>query len=165
MVALIVELSRQYEPAFPAGCEPDMVEEVRKLANDGRKARAKHDRTKQRACFRDILHFLERNVSPERVIKFGHETLTLDSWCRHHRYNMLRKLFGSGLNVQLKENGLIRDVLDLGPKVDEQSNPYRTTVKSNIRFSPAVTSKERAVARVKHRQEKQSFRLEQEFCE
>uniref|UniRef100_A0A182NPE0 Uncharacterized protein n=1 Tax=Anopheles dirus TaxID=7168 RepID=A0A182NPE0_9DIPT len=137
-IALMVELGRQHEPSnILAESLPATIGEVQKLAIDARRYRAKHDRMTQ---------------LPERCIKFDHEKLALDSWLEHLN-NRLRKLFGSGLNVQLKENCLVRDLLHLGPKVDEPSKQHRTT-------SNAATSKDRTVARAEHRQSKQSLGLE-----
>lgn len=50
-------------------------------------------------------------------IRFGQEVLCLDSWCRRRQYDAMCQALGSGLNLHLAENELLRDVFQLGPKL------------------------------------------------
>lgn len=50
-------------------------------------------------------------------VRFGQEVLCLDSWCRRRQYDAMCQTLGSGLNLHLAENELLRDVFQLGPKL------------------------------------------------
>lgn len=50
-------------------------------------------------------------------IKFGQEVLVLDSWSRHKQYDSLCHVLGSGLNIHLTENELLRDIFQLGDRL------------------------------------------------
>lgn len=82
-------------------------------------------------------------------MRFGQECLSLDTWCRKKQYDAFRQVsnqfrglvrgsvlshnlligfigvqaLGSGMNLHLKENDLLRDVLHLGEKVSSMSSP------------------------------------------
>lgn len=59
--------------------------------------------------------FLQDGDSPVLKIKFStFESLEIDSWYADLIYNALCKVVGAGINAQLKENTLVRDVLGLG---------------------------------------------------
>jgi hypothetical protein len=57
---------------------------------------------------------VEENDAPEIVVKFGHERLILDSWCKKRQYDSFCNIFGSGMNKHLTENELLRDIFNLG---------------------------------------------------
>lgn len=52
--------------------------------------------------------------SPDELIKFGQESIDLDSWVRRRQYSALREVLGSGTNTHLKENSLLREIFGLG---------------------------------------------------
>uniref|UniRef100_A0ABD2XLC0 Uncharacterized protein n=1 Tax=Trichogramma kaykai TaxID=54128 RepID=A0ABD2XLC0_9HYME len=94
-----------------------MVETLKELATESNKFRAKKDKTVQRATFRDILRYIEEDITPETRIRFGKETLLLNGWCARSRYNAFCRLLGPGINIHLAENQVLRDVFDLGNKI------------------------------------------------
>lgn len=55
--------------------------------------------------------------TPNIQIRFGQEALVLDSWCRKKQYDAFCAVLGSGVNLHLAENELVRDVLELGPRL------------------------------------------------
>ncbi|XP_053677876.1 interferon-related developmental regulator 2 [Anopheles nili] len=156
-LALMFELGRQHDDEFLEDELPELIEAVQKLATDAHKYRAKRDRKVQRATFRDVLHYLEEDISPEICIKFGRELLVLNTWAIHHQYTCLRNALGFGMNVHLSENMFVREVLQLGPKVDEPER-HRKTVKAEQRFINAAAFKARTISRGKNR-DKRSFAL------
>uniref|UniRef100_A0AAG5DVN2 Interferon-related developmental regulator N-terminal domain-containing protein n=1 Tax=Anopheles atroparvus TaxID=41427 RepID=A0AAG5DVN2_ANOAO len=156
-IALLFELGRQHDDEFLEEELPEVIEAAQKLATDAHKYRAKRDRKVQRATFRDVLHYLEEDVSPEISIKFGREMLLLNSWGMHHQYTCLRNALGFGMNVHLSENLFVREVLQLGAKIDEPER-LRKTVKAEQRFLNAAAFKARTITRGKNR-DKRSFAI------
>ena len=53
---------------------------LQELSKDSSKHRAKKDRRQQRACFRDIVRGVEEGEPPSSKIRFGTESLTMDTW-------------------------------------------------------------------------------------
>uniref|UniRef100_A0A182SKY9 Interferon-related developmental regulator N-terminal domain-containing protein n=1 Tax=Anopheles maculatus TaxID=74869 RepID=A0A182SKY9_9DIPT len=156
-LALMFELGRQHDDEFLEDELPELIEAAQKLATDAHKYRAKRDRKVQRATFRDVLHYLEEDISPEIGIKFGRELLVLNTWAIHHQYTCLRNALGFGMNVHLADNVFVREVLQLGPKMDEPER-LRKTVKAEQRFINAAAFKARTISRGKNR-DKRSFAL------
>lgn len=116
-IALVLECGRSHDDDFLEEDLPDLTEATKKLATDSNKFRAKRDRKTQRATFRDVLRYLEEDISPEINIRFGvKESLILDNWALHHQYTTLCSAMGSGMNVHLAENDFLRDILQLGDK-------------------------------------------------
>lgn len=156
-IALLFEIGRQHDDEFLEEQLSEVIEATQKLATDAHKYRAKRDRKVQRATFRDVLHYLEEDVSPEISIKFGRELLLLNSWAIHHQYTCLRNALGFGMNVHLSENLFVREVLQLGVKIDEPER-LRKTVKAEQRFLNAAAFKARTISRSKNR-DKRSFAI------
>ena len=55
---------------------------IQQLATESSRYTARKERNQQRSRFRDILQTLEGGVVPEREVKFGVESLQLDSWAK-----------------------------------------------------------------------------------
>lgn len=149
-LALILESGRSHDEDFLEPDLPELIEATQKLATDAHKYRAKRDRKVQRATFRDVLRYLEEDISPEISIKFNKETLLLDTWSLHHQYICLRNALGFGMNVHLAENGFLRDVLQLGAKLDELERNAKAA-KAEKKFINAAAFKARTITRGKNR--------------
>ncbi|XP_019544632.1 interferon-related developmental regulator 2 [Aedes albopictus] len=149
-IALILESGRSHDDTFLDDELPDLIEATQKLATDAHKYRAKRDRKVQRATFRDVHRYLEEDISPEISIKFGKETLLLDTWSLHHQYICLRNALGFGMNVHLAENEFLRDVLELGAKMDELERSLKVA-KAEKKFINAAAFKARTITRGKNR--------------
>jgi Interferon-related developmental regulator (IFRD) len=127
-IALILELGREHDEDFLEDHLPDLVDATKQLATDSQKFRAKRDRRQQRATFRDVLRYVEEDISPEIRIKYGKESTTLDTWAIHHQYTSLCTAMGNGINTHLIENDFVRDVLGLGEKIDENCKTGKSTL-------------------------------------
>ncbi|XP_058444575.1 interferon-related developmental regulator 2 [Malaya genurostris] len=149
-LALILESGRSHDEDFLNDELNDLIEATQKLATDAHKYRAKRDRKVQRATFRDVHRYLEEDISPEISIKFGKETLLLDTWSLHHQYICLRNALGFGMNVHLAENGFLRDVLQLGAKMDDLERNSKMA-KAEKKFINAAAFKARSINRGKNR--------------
>uniref|UniRef100_A0A182TFB6 Interferon-related developmental regulator N-terminal domain-containing protein n=1 Tax=Anopheles melas TaxID=34690 RepID=A0A182TFB6_9DIPT len=149
-LALMHELLCQHDSSFLGGDLPDLLNTIRKLSTDAYRFQGKRGRKLQRITFRDVLLYLQEGVVPEMRIKFGDETLLLNSWMMHQRYDCLKDVLGMAMNVQLEENALVRDLLKLGPKVDRIVRHPRGRIEKDFRHSFDV-SKERSIARGKER--------------
>lgn len=109
VIALLLESGRGHDEDFLEEYIPELIEMTKLLATDSQKFRAKRERKQQRATFRDVLHYVEEEISPEIAIQVGNgvtkEQLILDSWSVSHQYNQICNALGSGMNIHLLENG------------------------------------------------------------
>ncbi|XP_022226318.2 interferon-related developmental regulator 2 isoform X2 [Drosophila obscura] len=153
-IALILESGRAHDDDFLEEEIAELSEAVKQLATDSHKYRAKRDRKAQRATFRDVLRYLEEDISPEINIRFGTESLTLDAWSIHHQYSALCTVMGPGMTSQLQENEFIRDIFELGAR------PTNTGINGNAKIKPtklerhlvnAAAFKARSISRGKNR--------------
>ncbi|XP_016945325.2 interferon-related developmental regulator 2 [Drosophila suzukii] len=153
-IALILESGRSHDEDFLEDDIAELSEAVKQLATDSHKYRAKRDRKAQRATFRDVLRYLEEDISPEISIRFGHESLTLDSWSIHHQYSAMCTVMGPGMTSQLQENEFIRDIFQLGAR------PTNTGINGNAKVKQsklerhlvnAAAFKARSITRGKNR--------------
>lgn len=117
VVALCYEMLRRVDDNFEADEEDVLCAKLKELATDSHKYRAKKDRKQQRSSFRDILHTVEDKDYPDIQIKFGQEVLEIDSWASKRQYDSFCAVLGSGMNLHLTENDLIREMFDLGPPI------------------------------------------------
>ncbi|KAH8306657.1 hypothetical protein KR044_005611, partial [Drosophila immigrans] len=153
-IALILESGRAHDENFLEEHISELCDAVKQLATDSAKYRAKRDRKTQRATFRDVLRYLEEDISPEINIRFGNDALTLDSWSIHHQYSALCTVMGPGMTSQLQENEFIRDIFQLGPR------PTNTGINGNVKAKQsklerhlvnAAAFKARSITRGKNR--------------
>ena len=113
-IALLYEICREADAEFELDNHYDLIDKLKQLATDHQKFRAKKDRRVQRSSFRDILKTVEDGRSPSEVIKFSRERLCLDSWCKKRQYDSFCPILGSGMNLHLTQNDLLRDIFSMG---------------------------------------------------
>uniref|UniRef100_A0A182PW68 Interferon-related developmental regulator N-terminal domain-containing protein n=1 Tax=Anopheles epiroticus TaxID=199890 RepID=A0A182PW68_9DIPT len=153
-IALMHELFHQHDPTLLQHDLPSLLDTVRKLSTDAYRFQAKQGRKLQRITFRDVLHYLQQNVVPLLRIKVGDETLLLHSWTMHVHYSAVKEMLGPALNIHLKDNPLIRDILKMDPKRMESAcakRPAGRMTKKAEQRSNRATSKERSIRRGKER--------------
>ncbi|XP_068997184.1 interferon-related developmental regulator 2 isoform X1 [Embiotoca jacksoni] len=114
-IALLVELGRDIEREFEVEDGESLCECLKSLATDGNKHRAKNDRRKQRSIFREVLHYIENEDFTEEKIRFGVESVYIDSWMRRRIYDAFKEIQESGVRHHLQFNPLLRDIFGLGP--------------------------------------------------
>lgn len=116
-IALVFELAQEMEEGL---CHRDtefLRAQLKVLATENSKHRAKTERQKQRSVFRDVLRFIESGEHLEETIRFGLECLYLDSWACQRTYQAFREVLGSGICHHLQNNELLREIFSLGPPV------------------------------------------------
>jgi Interferon-related developmental regulator (IFRD)/Interferon-related protein conserved region len=154
-IALLLECGRYHDEEFLEEYLPDLIEATKQLATDSQKFRAKRDRKQQRATFRDVLHYVEDDTLPDITIQVGSgvakEQLILDSWSIHHQYNCICNALGSGMNIHLLDNDFLRDVFQMGIKVDVAQVKLKALSKNEKRAIQAASFKARTLARSKNR--------------
>jgi hypothetical protein len=154
-IALLLERGRRHDEEFLEEYIDDLVETTKLLATDSQKFRAKRDRKQQRATFRDVLHYVEEEISPEIAIQVGNgitkEQLVLDTWSSIHQYNSICNALGSGMNIHLLENDFLRDVFEMGIKVDATQASANKLSKNEKRAIQAASFKARTITRGKNR--------------
>ncbi|KAM6413966.1 interferon-related developmental regulator 2 [Rhynochetos jubatus] len=114
-IALVFELAQDLEEDL---CHQDtefLRAQLKVLATESNKYRAKTDRRKQRSIFRDILRFIESGEYQEETVRFGLECMYLDSWARQRTYQAFKEVLGSGIRHHLQNNELLREIFGLGP--------------------------------------------------
>uniref|UniRef100_A0A3Q3ETU6 Interferon-related developmental regulator 2 n=1 Tax=Labrus bergylta TaxID=56723 RepID=A0A3Q3ETU6_9LABR len=115
-IALLVELGRDIEENFEVEDSDSLCECLKSLATDGNKHRAKNDRRKQRSIFREVSITLRYNEDfTEERIRFGVESVYIDSWMRRRIYDAFKEIQESGVSHHLQFNPLLRDIFGLGP--------------------------------------------------
>ncbi|XP_030240336.1 interferon-related developmental regulator 2 [Drosophila navojoa] len=161
-IALILESGRAHDENFLEEEIGEMCDAVKQLATDSHKYRAKRDRKAQRATFRDVLRYLEEDISPEISIRFGHDSLTLDAWSIHHQYSALCAVMGPGMTSQLQENEFIRDIFQLGPRPNNMGINGNAKVKQSKlerHLVNAAAFKARSITRGKNRDKRSAVVL------
>ncbi|CAG0885768.1 unnamed protein product [Darwinula stevensoni] len=113
-LALCYEILRENDEEFELECHSALCSTLKELATDSSKFRAKKERKQQRSSFREILRTIQERESPCIRVRFGREVLELDSWRRRLQYDNLCTLLGSGMNLHLSQNELVRDIFNLG---------------------------------------------------
>jgi len=156
-IALILEFAYQYDEEFlPDGLD-SLIESLKQLATDSTKSRSKKDRKEQRSSFRDILRTVEDAEPPNEKVKFGQEVLYLDSWDRKLQYEWFAKVLGSGMNLHLTSNFVLREVFELGaplPAYDPLSSNKMS--KSERNAANQLAFKLRTQSRSKNRDKRSS---------
>ncbi|KAI5722576.1 hypothetical protein M8J76_010526 [Diaphorina citri] len=158
-IALLLEQSRSSRDGLydEDGVDNELVDKLRALATDSHKYRAKKDRKTQRSSFRDILRFVENDEPPNIQIRFGQESLSLDSWVRKKQYDAFCTILASGINLHLSENELVRDVLDLGEKLSPLNTAALKQSKQERQMMNAAAFKARCISRGKNRDKRSAL--------
>uniref|UniRef100_A0A914UUU0 Interferon-related developmental regulator 1 n=1 Tax=Plectus sambesii TaxID=2011161 RepID=A0A914UUU0_9BILA len=94
------------------------LEKLELLATDSLKYRAKRDRRVQRCSFRQVYTAIKERDVPSLTIKFGGETLELDSWSSKLIYDSMCQALRGGMNAHLKRNLILRDIFELGAPIN-----------------------------------------------
>ncbi|KAL1454446.1 hypothetical protein WDU94_010701 [Cyamophila willieti] len=159
-IALLLEQQRGGSADYDEDEEEEMnslVEKLRALATDSHKYRAKKDRKTQRSSFRDILRYVESGESPNIQIRFGQESLQVDSWVRKKQYDAFCTVLGSGVNLHLSENDLVRDVLQLGARISPLNIASLKQSKQERHLMNAASFKARCLSRAKNRDKRSAL--------
>lgn len=102
------------------------------LATTSSKRQSKHSRKEQHHTFREVLATISSpssHAAPSETIKFGktNQVLYITTWWQITRLNHFRRILGSGLQVHLKKNAVVRHLLDYDgpppPNSDDESDP------------------------------------------
>lgn len=70
-------------------------------------------------------------MTPEIQIRFGKESLMLNTWSIHIQYQKMCDVIGPGITTHLTENELVRDILQLGPRI---MNPNNVSVQKQTKL-------------------------------
>lgn len=159
-LAMIFELGRLEIENFADDVALELTDSLKRLATDSHKYRAKKDRKQQRATFRDILQFIENDTIAEVQVKFAKEVLILDTWTKRRQYDAICSILGSGMNIHLSENELLRDIFQMVSPINSQdlNNRNQSQLEKNQRKSlNAANFKARTLSRAKNRDKRSDF--------
>ncbi|XP_054707038.1 interferon-related developmental regulator 2-like [Uloborus diversus] len=126
-LAIFYELARQCRVDLEDYDVDILCDKLRMLATDSQKFRAKKDRRQQRSSFRDILRAIEVQEPLDIRIKMGKELLYIESWCHKRQYDAFCQVLGSGMNLHLKQNELLRDIFDLGEPLNDDGSFFKSS--------------------------------------
>lgn len=140
-LAIMCEIIKSQNEDITGDDFDDLCDKLRELVNDTQKSRGKRDLRQQRSNFREILASIEEDEVPSLIIKFGKERLVLESWSRRRLYDAFCEIFGTGLNLHLAENEVIRDIFGLGavlvhmdlPRAKRSDNSYENMIADKTR--------------------------------
>lgn len=135
-LAAMCEIIRAHNSDITPEDFVELCEKLRDLMTDTQKSRGKKDMRQQRSNFREILAAIEEDETPNQIVKFGRERLALESWCRRRQYDAFCDVLGTGINVHLSENEVLRDIFNLGaviihmdlPRVKRSDNSYENMI-------------------------------------
>lgn len=142
--AAVIAMGESYR--FPN--HTHLLELLALLSTDSLKFRAKKDRRVQRFTFRQIYQTIKDQEAPYMKVKFGNETLELDSCGKKLLYDLACRVLHGGMNTQLKSNLLLRDLFDLGPVREDL--PTKVSKLHRMAIQNAV-NKSRELQRAKQR--------------
>ena len=114
-IALLLELAD--DDVLNINQIDDLYDNLQTLATDSQKSKSKKVLREQRSNFRQILHTFVGDGYSKELIKFGQERLIISSWQQKRYYDTFCSVIGSGLNLHLSQNTLLRDIFDLGPVI------------------------------------------------
>lgn len=116
-IAMLLESGRFHEENFLEDNLDVLLQQTKRLATSKSKFVAKKDSKVLRATFRDVLAYLDDDVSPNIIVRFNdlREVLLIETWSYHHLYVALCSAIGPGITTHFTENEFLRDVLQLGP--------------------------------------------------
>ncbi|ESO89864.1 hypothetical protein LOTGIDRAFT_192392 [Lottia gigantea] len=149
-LALLYELARETDEEFEGDDIERLCELLKNLATDCQKSQARKDRKQQRSSFRDILRAIEEADSPRTLVKFGSEQVLLNSWSRKKQYDIFCHVMGTGVNLHLQFNELLRQIFDLGPVIPVGAVRTKLSKFERNQYK-AAAFKARTKARSKHR--------------
>lgn len=73
----------------------------------------------------------KEDISPDIQIRFGNETLDMDTWSESIQYDQLCEIIGPGITTHLNENEFIRDIFQLGTKLIQANNSTSNKLKQS----------------------------------
>lgn len=114
-IATFYEMARSNDEYFKLEKHYDLCEKLSAMAKVSAKNKAKKDSKQQRSSFRDIYKAIQDEEMPFLKKKIGLNTLQIESWILKRQYDSFCQTLGSGMNLHLNENELLRDIFDLPP--------------------------------------------------
>ncbi|KFV73816.1 Interferon-related developmental regulator 2, partial [Dryobates pubescens] len=152
-IALIFELAQDLEEDSYYQDTEFLCAQLKILATESNKYRAKTDRRKQHSIFRDILRFIENGEYQEETVRFGLECIYLDSWARQRTYQAFKEVLGAGICHHLQNNDLLREIFGLGPPLVLDAATVKTSKVSrfekHLYNSAAFKARTKARSRVR----------------
>ncbi|CAD6193556.1 unnamed protein product [Caenorhabditis auriculariae] len=132
-LAFLTELVGENRPGFTFPNHQHVLEILERLVSESTKSKAKRDKRIQRLTFREVYAFMKSSDdAPSVSIKFGKESLVLDTCSIKLFYDLCCEVLRGGMLRQLQQNEALRDVFDLGPV------PLETTGRENKALKMAI---------------------------
>jgi hypothetical protein len=150
-MALLLEAAYDHDEDYVPDNFTELLSELKQLSTDSSKSKSKKDRKEQRSSFRDVLRAVEEAEQPAQTIKFGKETLRLESWFSKIQYDWFCKMMGTGINTHLSTNLMLREIFELGPTMNQMDADSHKLTKTQRNAANQQAFKARTQQRSKHR--------------
>lgn len=72
--------------------------------------------------FSNLCFIPQEGISPDIQIRFGKESLIINTWSTSIQYKYIQLYIGPGITTHLTENEFIRDIFELGSKMVHKNN-------------------------------------------
>ena len=127
-IALLVEKSRLLDEDYELDQIDNICDKLQSLATDSQKSRSKKELREQRSNFRQILRTVEGDNFGEETVKLGHhERVEIECWQSKRYYDTFCSVLGSGMNLHLAQNILLRDIFGLGSVIVDDGPTKRVS--------------------------------------
>eukprot|EP00462_Mataza_sp_D1_P001725 CAMPEP_0175095184 /NCGR_PEP_ID=MMETSP0086_2-20121207/4011_1 /TAXON_ID=136419 /ORGANISM="Unknown Unknown, Strain D1" /LENGTH=406 /DNA_ID=CAMNT_0016368397 /DNA_START=44 /DNA_END=1264 /DNA_ORIENTATION=- len=118
-IALVAEAAAAQGEELPVDFD-SLMEKLEDLATDHSKRKAKGEKKKQRATFREILATVDENEPPSRSLTLNRTKHTISGWVLHKQLEAITVVLGSGLSGHFARNPLLSDILGIDAMVDDE---------------------------------------------
>jgi len=117
---------------------------LNELTADRSKQRAKKDKAKQKASFKDVSSTVEDGNKPCEILSFKHQKFRFESWSKIRQLNAFRDFLGEGLQTHFENNELLQQIFGFSIDVHMKRQQMSAIEKRLYMSSSSHLSKERA---------------------
>lgn len=134
-IALLLEKSRLVDEEYELNQLSHICDKLQVLATDSQKSKSKKELREQRSNFRQILRTVEGDSFGEESIKIHQERVHIECWQSKRYYDTFCSVLGSGINLHLGQNLLLRDIFDLGPVIVDNGPVKRVSKFEKVHYT------------------------------
>ncbi|XP_063717552.1 interferon-related developmental regulator 2-like [Symsagittifera roscoffensis] len=148
MVALIYETFNNPEAQVFRKFQKfeDLYDLLEELSKKGSNVVSKRDKKAQKSSLREAISYMDGESFKAEVVKFGKETLVINSYSSYLLYEAFKEVLGTGVNKHLAVNPTVRTIFDLSePGATGVSNLDRKTMKERMKGEFSENDKARTL--------------------
>jgi len=88
----------------------EVTDQLKRLATDGDRHKAKKERKEQRSTFRAVLATVEEGINPEETLRLGEAKFEFEGWAQLIELETLRNVLGVGFHLHFENNPLLGQI-------------------------------------------------------